>query len=257
MNITESWNSKLQGGILYLDHWDEFIAFINDNNDSLRNCLFRGQQNPKWDLKPSIFRSTFDSYENLYNQQLKSFKLQTRGKHSIPYDSPYDDDVKWWSLGQHYGLATPLLDWVRSPYVAAFFSYQKKLKKCNNHKRAIFIFDYYSFEKLENIKPSGQSSYIEKADTLTHDNARLVSQQGELIYLSPINQIQFQTIESALDKFKKEKKIQERLLLKIIIPDTEREKILYRLDQMNINNATLFPDLTGAASYCNYLNKID
>ncbi|HGK7612074.1 TPA: FRG domain-containing protein [Legionella pneumophila] len=247
MDIKEDWVNKIHCDALEIEKWEDFIEFINSNEDALKGCLYRGQRDSNWKLRPSFFRlinnhSSEDIIQRLYNQQLEQFKLHTRGRHAISYDSPFDDDLVWWSLGQHYGLATPLLDWVRSPYVATFFSFLKDRinSACQPSKRAIYIFDYNEFKKIENIGNGSQSNYIEKVNTLTHDNARLVSQQGELIYISPINQTKNQTIERVLENFSKDFNVERPLLLKVILLETERSKILYRLDQMNINQSTLF-----------------
>ena len=37
----------------------------------------------------------------------------------------YDSDIEWWALGQHYELATPMLDFTFSPYVATFLLLKK------------------------------------------------------------------------------------------------------------------------------------
>ncbi len=47
------------------------------------------------------------------------------------------------------------------------------------------------------------------------------------------------------------------ILLKIIIPGSDRTGCLKLLNKMNINRMSLFPDLDGAAHYVNSLWEID
>ena len=47
------------------------------------------------------------------------------------------------------------------------------------------------------------------------------------------------------------------VFVKIKINDSERENCLRSLNSMNINHATLFPDLIGAADYCNLKLEIE
>ncbi len=78
---------------------------------------FRGQANAEWDLIPTGRRGYTPEIErNLANE----FMVRARIRYS---NYPAEDDYAGWvALMQHYGLPTRLLDWSRSPLIAAFFA---------------------------------------------------------------------------------------------------------------------------------------
>ncbi|HRD69292.1 MAG TPA: FRG domain-containing protein [Legionella sp.] len=249
---------------LKLRNLNHFENFISRNHKIFNDCYYRGQQQTAWKLEPSIFRKADNIWEkrrDALETHLRNFLLSARGKCSLsfPFEVPgtSEDEIqmKWWALGQHYGLKTPLLDFVLSPYVALFYSFEKKEEE-HITERAIFILDMNRIHGLEGTNHFTESNYIRRVDTLSHENARLIAQKGELIYIPDNIEPKYRTIESSLESFY-EKHFEavgnEILLLKMILPSMDRQSILQKCDQMNINRQTLFPDLTGASEYCNYL----
>ena len=47
------------------------------------------------------------------------------------------------------------------------------------------------------------------------------------------------------------------VLVEIIIPDRDRRESLRDLAEVNINQASLFPDINGAAIFCNLRQEIE
>lgn len=129
-----------------LEHWRDFSALLESPffNRSDTQQVFRGHRRFDWSMTPTLARVTNNDIitEALANQQLELFRKAIRGRvkdHSLLEDGPQDDEL--WSIGQHHGLMTPLLDWTYSPYVALFFAFAKEdqEEEKDNPYRAIYI----------------------------------------------------------------------------------------------------------------------
>lgn len=97
----------------------------------------------------------------------------------------------------------------------------------------------------EDIKPiGGRKPIVEIVRPLSDENSRLVNQRG--LFTRGPNNID-------LEEWVKEYYEDDNSwhLTKLIIPKTHGEDCLRYLNRMNINHATLFPDLYGASQFCN------
>ena len=87
------------------------------------------------------------------------------------------------------------------------------------------------------------------------ENSRLLSQRG--LYTETLSaDIKIEETVNRCYAEDKKKGVSRIIFVKLQIPDIERETCLRTLNRMNINHATLFPDLIGAAEYCNLKLKI-
>jgi hypothetical protein len=87
-----------------------------------RRWAFRGQADADWGLTPAIERLAPEPvfWNNAETRILRDFKERA---HLYLRASPApDDELSWLALMRHHGAPTRLLDWTKSPYVAAFFA---------------------------------------------------------------------------------------------------------------------------------------
>jgi hypothetical protein len=143
-------NKKIDKGIWTqdvdrADSWKEFNAFVCD---VMLECDKRGESvcwrgQPKDEELLSLFdriikgkisnagarqkvlaeHRRFCAYAFrgiLQNPSVRELKQAIREKHLNPNH--------FWAIGRHYDLATPLLDWTLSPFVAAFFAFEEERK---------------------------------------------------------------------------------------------------------------------------------
>ncbi|MBS0343290.1 MAG: FRG domain-containing protein [Proteobacteria bacterium] len=254
-----------------LKNWDAFHEVVSERNQYNTHLVWRGQRDPAWQLRPTLDRLLWkreipggrnvtnpimrmaqamrrQPLQLQYRAHLEAFRLATRGRRGAHPDNNISEN-EWWALGQHFGLATPLLDWTTSPFVAAFFAFADDASPAPTH-RCIWA--------LSTIGPTEQSRRIaavhagperppivEFVRPMSDENPRLVN-QGGLFTRGPDG---VSIDDWVRHEFKGD--IQRTVLTRFSISSATRQDCLRVLNRMNINHLSLFPDLTGASRYCN------
>ncbi len=267
--------------------WSDLLSFYYCNKGKWRDWVFRGQSDYQWDLSSSLERA-FDDYDIVGDGRLKKEKGLVRRferqyhlySNNVPEPNSY---IEWFSIMQHYGCPTRLLDFTYSFFIALFFSiekngFQKGEGFSKKSESSIWAINIKWLEKRfkdkanPSVKPLLEKDpNIKENDTVREIlnnpqafilninplrfNERLVSQQS--IFVMPLDlRVSFMdnicgvsdNIQDIRDNIKK---------IKIEYTIDFLKDAFYDLNRMNINRATLFPGIDGYAHYLRMLIAID
>jgi hypothetical protein len=171
---------------LPISTWEDFKSFVKSLDRT--RYIFRGHSNNKWRLCTSFHRTRRASVQRYaaldVNELHRVISAQTTMFH---FGDPLQF-AAFLNLTQHHGYPTPLLDWTRSPYVAAFFAYRSLPKYTTtsllaDRKTRIFKLDAREWNKLsrvDKIFPATPNMTI--LSTLAMWNQRAIPQQALSTY---------------------------------------------------------------------------
>lgn len=249
--------------------WHAFMNYVTTNLIEFDSYIWRGQRDPSWKLEPTIDRlcdksKWFQAYETR-ESVLENFQYACRGRRGRN-PPPLLTENEWWALGQHFGLATPLLDWSHSPFVAAYFALHEEVEN-DSSGRAVFALykpsieiraaEILNIDKAERKRTGITRGLLGGSTTLaieffkpfSDENQRLVNQNGLFSRSNSGEDIEEWVGRNFVGS-------NHMILIKFVIPTSARVDGLKVLNRMNINHLTLFPDLDGAAKFCNMKEKI-
>ncbi len=250
--------------VIEINSWEQYLAEV-DKIKSYYNAtvLFRGQSKDTWPLKPTLERFSkrkwtireycqlaincvpeIESSENLWIP--KNIQLPTILEIENEIDATFDKAIiripgpnkmavmsrmfEFWIYLRHYGFPSPLLDWSRSPLIAAFFAFCDCLK---TNKVAIFTYvdsitgDKYVWDGKPQITSIEYETEIERhnlQESCYTVATRVKNKEHEFADHEKV----FGEVEDGQD-----------ILTKYILPSSERIKILQFLDREDINHFKL------------------
>lgn len=240
--------------------WRKLPELLEDPffNRSKTQLIYRGHRRYDWPLTPSLGR--FDPRNIITKEvaeaQLRLFRRAVRGRISDRTLVASEEEDELWAVGQHHGLLTPLLDWTYSPYVALFFAFEKEDRRHGEHDnpyRALYLLN------KSHVEAEDKCTDVDVLEPRKDDHGRLVNQAGLFTSSSYDNTLENFLIDSLRDEVlgqvseDDEARELAKYICKIYIPNEERAECLRHLRMMNVHHASLFPDLLGAAQYCNIM----
>ena len=108
-------------------------------------------------LQTYIYDRYIDIYLHFVNKKIIGLNEHIIQEAGSCYDMTFgiDIDISKWTWGQHYGVATPLVDWTRCALVALFFAC---CSKCNADKIAVYALDIKKLGEVNQITLPPQMS---------------------------------------------------------------------------------------------------
>jgi hypothetical protein len=205
---------------------------------------FRGHSDADWKLETTLERFTKKSVDTEhYFKTLRDIRpavISVTGKN---WDIPEKFEggrlpasgYEFMIYLRHHGFPSPLLDWTRSPYVAAFFAFRSQ-EKPKSDKVAIYSY-VERFEHPESF--NGEAPTIHGLGPYAVTHKRHYAQQceysicqkrthGRYVYSS------HETIDFA------DKSSDLGPVTKYTLPVSDREKVLKQLQRMNVTAFSLF-----------------
>ena len=242
--------------------WRDFLDMVEDIRAPEYSHIFRGQPDSDWLLKPSILRPFKEPYKNSSMLELEEVINRDFIGEAYSLINPilYKETkniLDWWPIMQHHGVPTRLLDWSKSPYVAAYFAVNQQLASdgtiwvlCvktlnsimeNTDNDSIMENTDNDLSDPETIKSFTQPDALERLYEYTPmlKTDRSIAQQSIFTVCKNISSEHSSIIE---DKFISNN---NNSYFRIRIGKELKAEFRLRLPEMNIRSSTLFPGIDG------------
>lgn len=234
----------------YAETWNELINIVKELRGNVKNpdqLWFRGQNNASCILLPGLLR-----YSNGFNKEQYIFQKFRQLSHKV-FPRRNNDWETLFDM-QHYGIPTRLLDWSETLGIAMFFAAALNVRFNLPTDAAIFLLDpialneYSGIHKIPIIPDDKEFAYRdiywEKKPFAPNYpiaieplflNDRMLAQKG----MFTIHGDNTSAIEILCEKAVK----------KIVLAKEGLPEIVEFLDTMNINEYTVYPDMSGIVDY--------
>lgn len=236
-----------------LECWEQFEERFNSdiaNNLSQKSDntpYFRGQCNERWPLQTTLERYSpnknysSEEYFKLLETIKPRIEAYTSKRWNLPEFSKKEalnslppTGYNFMVYCRHHGFPSPLLDWSKSPYVASYFAFTKAEEKKNV---SIYVFMPTFKEILDNYYAEIFAlGPLVNSNTDRHDNQQSVY----TLCLKLDDEVDSEDVFYAkyTDAYRNAQLSGK--LIKYTIPGKEKNKVLRKLDSMEINEYSLF-----------------
>jgi hypothetical protein len=231
-----------------LDFWELFEDMV-ENGLSLSSepaPLYRGQRNADWTLETTLERYGAYDYDTLeYRRNIlracRAVETVTGRTWNLSENLEIKDDqfkppngYPFMAFLRQNGFPSPLLDWSRSAYVAAFFAFHHADPL---ESKYVSIFKYVEHIGFGKSGSAGEATICSLGPWITTDKKHFL-QQSEYTVCRKIGKegLSYVSHEEAFARNNEEQDI----LTKYLIPISEKDRVLKKLKRFNITIHSLF-----------------
>lgn len=231
--------------------WKSFKDYIDDLSADRRSLLFRGQSRAEWGLVSTYHRLASPGEPANYWKALyvvHDYICTWSGRTWNLADT--FDVASFLGFLQHNGFPTPLLDWTRSPYAAAYFAFAGVSdSNPTSDEVAVFAFDHRAWStdwnQIYDVWFPGD--HVSVLQSQSRGNHKQLLQQGAYTFSTVRDQAEH--IEAYEAAFQRDHGDPKKYIEKHLLSVQEKPTVMHDLGLMGISAMTLFPGVEGVCRH--------
>lgn len=234
-----------------LDSWESFGELISETlrnglaDSPVQDWVFRGHASDEYRLIASLDRNRADLEPDVRLSLYRSTLELLRGSGMLG-ELQGASDAGLGGILQHYGAPTRLLDWTRSPYVAAYFAFLEPTASDGDDPYESCA--VWALDRKSTLWVAQEGVALMRADYAFNERAR--AQRGYFTH----NMTLEPDLERIVTQYHQRK--EGVSCVKITIPREDSGVALREMELMGIHAYALFPGVEGACRHAFFRSQV-